>query len=117
MKIEDFCFGSLRIDGAVYKDDLLIEGGKVRKRAKEASRKFRSTYGHTPLSAEEEIPWKCTRLIVGTGVDGKMPVLPEVGEEARRRGIEFIVLPTAQAIETYLQSAPGTTNAVLHITC
>ena len=42
-------------------------------------------YGHTPLSAAEDIPWQCRRLVIGTGADGALPVMKEVHEQARRR--------------------------------
>lgn len=38
-----------------YDHDLIIGRGKIRKRKKGASRKFRGGYGHTPLSASERI--------------------------------------------------------------
>jgi hypothetical protein len=117
MKIEDFSFGSIRIDGTVYEDDVVIDVGAVRKRDKKPSRKFRGDYGHTPLSVEEDIPWNCNRLVIGTGVDGKLPVLPEVLHEAERRKIELLAVPTARAIKELQKGKPGTTNAVLHITC
>jgi hypothetical protein len=117
MEIQSFSFGSIQIDGAVYKDDVVIDNGEVRKRAKGPSRKFRDAYGHTPLSVEEDLPWNCSRLVIGTGVDGKMPVLPEVKREAERRRIELLAVPTPRAIEELRQARPGTTNAVLHITC
>jgi hypothetical protein len=117
MKIDGFSFGSIRIDGAVYEDDVVIDHGVVRKRDKKPSRKFRADYGHTPLSVEEDIPWNCSRLVIGTGMDERLPVLPEVLYEAERRKIELLVVPTARAIEELQQGGPGTTNAVLHITC
>jgi hypothetical protein len=117
MKIENFSFGSIRIDGTVYEDDVVIDVGSVRKRDKKPSRKFRADYGHTPLSVEEDIPWNCSRLVIGTGVDGKLPVLPEVMHEAERRKIQLLVLPTARAIEELQQGGKEITNAVLHITC
>lgn len=117
MKIDGFSFGSIRIDGTVYEDDVAIDSGVVRKRDKKPSRKFRGDYGHTPLSMEEDIPWNCSCLVIGTGVDGKLPVLPEVKREVERRKIELLVVPTARAIEELRQGRPETTNAVLHITC
>jgi len=45
------------------------------KRKKEPSKKFREA-GHTPLSVEEEIPWKCRRLVIGTGA-GALPIMKE----------------------------------------
>ena len=66
MKFQQFSFGQIRIDGIEYGYDVVIDRGKVGKRKKRASRKFREAFGHTPLSLEEKIPWKCRRLVVGT---------------------------------------------------
>jgi hypothetical protein len=60
MRFEKSSFGSIRIDGT-YEHDVVIDRGKVHKRKKKPSRKFRDAYGHTPLSIEEKIPWKCQR--------------------------------------------------------
>ncbi len=116
MKFEGFAFGSIRIDGTRYEHDVVIDRGKVRKRKKKASREFRASFGHTPLSVAEDIPWDCWRLIVGTGADGALPVMDEVRAEASRRHVELEVLPTAEAIEA-LKRKPRDSNAVLHVTC
>lgn len=115
MRFEEFSFGSLRIDGVTYGHDVVIDRGEVRKRKKKPSKKFRNRFGHTPLSVEEKIPWKCRRLVVGTGT-GALPVMDEVKREAKRRKIELLILPTAQAIEA-LEKENDDTNAVLHVTC
>ena len=115
MSIEDFFFGSIRIDGITYEHDVVIDRGTVRKRKKKLSKKFRDSFGHTPLSAEEEIPWNCRRLVIGTGT-GALPVMKEVMREALRRKIKLVILPTVQAIEA-LKEDPDETNAVLHVTC
>jgi hypothetical protein len=117
MKIEDFSFGSIRIGGVTYHDDVVIDGEVVRNRDKKPSRKFRSEYGHTPISLEEDIPWDCRCLIIGTGIEGKMPLRPEIANQAERRQIELVVLPTALAIEKLQQAPQQETNAILHITC
>jgi hypothetical protein len=114
-RFEEFSFGSIRIDGITYEYDVVIDQGNIRKRNKKPSKKFRDTYGHTPLSVDEDIPWKCERLVVGTGT-GALPVMDEVKREARRRKIKLDILPTAEAIRT-LQEAPEQTNAILHVTC
>jgi hypothetical protein len=116
MRFEGLAFGSIQIDGVTYERDVVIDRGEIRKRQKKPSKKFRQKFGHTPLSAEEEIPWKCRRLVVGTGANGKLPVMEEVKLEAERRKIELIIFPTAQAIEA-LQQDPDDTNAILHVTC
>jgi hypothetical protein len=54
--------------------------------------------GHTPLSIEEEISWKCHRLVIGTGAYGRLPVMKEVKHEAKRRRVELVIVPTSEAI-------------------
>ena len=115
MKFQQFSFGQIRIDDIEYGYDVVIDRGKVDKRKKKASRKFREAFGHTPLSLEEEIPWKCRRLVVGTG-EGALPVMDEVNREAKRRKIELLILPTEEAMEL-LNRHITSTNAILHVTC
>ena len=115
MRFEAFSFGSIRNDGITYNHDVIIDRGEVHKRKKKASKRFRDDFGHTPLSVEERIPWKCRSLVIGTGT-GALAVMDEVKQEARRRKIELRILPTAQALEL-LKVARQDTNAILHVTC
>jgi hypothetical protein len=116
MRFESFSFGSLRIDRVTYDYDLVIDRGSIRKRKKKPSQQYRADFGHTPLSPEEKIPWKCRRLVIGTGAHAALPVMEKVRSEARRRKVELVVLPTEQAIEL-LNRNPRDTNAILHVTC
>jgi len=77
MRFEHFGFGSIRIDGKTYGHDVVIDRGHVRRRKKKPSKQFRAEFGHTPLSIEEKIPWKCRRIVIGTGTGG-LPVMKEV---------------------------------------
>jgi hypothetical protein len=115
MRFQSFSFGSIQIDGVTYEHDVVIDRGEVRKRKKKRSQRFRDAFGHTPLSIEEEIPWKCDRLVIGTGT-GALPVMDEVKREARHRKIELVILPTGRAIELLNQQSADT-NAILHVTC
>lgn len=115
MRFEAFSFGSIRIDGVTYKYDVLIDRGHVRQRKKKPSKQFRDAFGHTPLSLEEDIPWKCRRLVIGTGT-GALPVMEEVKHEAKRRHIDLVILPTTEAIAE-LTEHPDQANAILHVTC
>ncbi len=110
-------FGRIEIDGRTYEHDVVIDNGHVGKRHKKASQPLRDQYGHTPLSALEPIPWRCARLIVGTGVDGALPIDPEATALAKRHGVELVVLPTAEACELLGDADLATTNAILHVTC
>jgi len=114
MVFDRLSFGSICINGMSYEHDVVIDRGNVRKRDKKPSKRFRDEFGHTPLSIEEEIPWKCHRLVIGTG-GGALPVMKEVMQEAQRRDIELIIVPTKEAIQV-LKEEPDA-NAILHLTC
>ena len=115
MRFEAFSFGSITIEGTRYEHDVVIDRGKVSKRKKKPSKKFRDEFGHTPLSIEEEIPWKCSRLMIGTG-GGALPVMEEVKREAQRRKVKLVIVPTAEAVAE-LNRNSSETNAILHVTC
>ncbi|WP_137886176.1 MTH938/NDUFAF3 family protein [Pseudomonas sp. 2FE] len=115
MRFDAFSFGSISIDGVTYPHDVVLVHGQVRKRRKKPSKKFRDAFGHTPLSIEEDIPWDCRRLVIGTG-SGALPVMEEVRREAERRHVELVIVPTAEAIAK-LKEAHDQTNAILHLTC
>src|SRR5881227_2281144 len=96
---DKFSFGALRIDGNTYEQDVVIDCGEIRKRKKAPSKRFRDEFGHTPLSIEEKIPWKCRQLVIGTGAHGNLPIMPEVQREAERHKVKLLILPTIKAIE------------------
>jgi hypothetical protein len=56
-------FGEIEVEGKRYTHDVVIDGGKVRKRKKGPSKEFREKFGHTPLSAGEEIPWEASNSL------------------------------------------------------
>ena len=115
MKARWIRFGEIEVEGVRYDYDVVIDRGEIRKRKKKPSKQFRDAFGHTPLSVGEKIPWKCRRLVIGTG-GGALPVMPEVKREAKRRKVKLLVVPTAEAIKT-LQDEPADSNAILHVTC
>jgi hypothetical protein len=115
MHIDRFSFGTVRIDGSTYEQDVVIDRGEVRRRKKAPSKKFRDEFGHTPVSVEEAIPWKCRRLVIGTGAYGQLPVMEDVKREAERRQVELTILPTKEAIRLIEQGSA--VNAILHVTC
>ena len=116
MEFGRYVFGSIEVDGVTYEHDVVIEGGRIRKRKKGPSKALRGRYGHTPLTAAENIPWSCRRLVLGSGASGSLPVTNDVIAEAERRGVELIMLPTVEAIEQ-LRRSGADTNAILHVTC
>ncbi len=114
MKVKKISFGSINIDGKDYFKDIVIYKGKIKKRKKKESKKFRSRFGHTPLSILENIPWDCKKLIIGTGHNSALPVMNEVKEKAKNKGVELVLKSTPDAI---LYINEENTNLILHLAC
>jgi hypothetical protein len=110
-------FGSIEVEGRAYEHDIVIDRGVVRKRSKKPSKPYRDKFGHTPLSADEELPWGGPRLIIGTGTYGSLPIMPEVVAEAARRNTDLVAVPTEQACRLIAGLERREVRAVLHITC
>jgi hypothetical protein len=110
-------FGSIEVEGRAYEHDIVIDRGAVRKRSKKPSKPYRDMFGHTPLSADEELPWGGPRLSIGTGARASLPIMPQVVEEATRRNIDLVAVPTEQACRLISGLKPREVRAVLHVTC
>jgi hypothetical protein len=117
MKVRLLGFGAIEVDGSRYEHDIVIDGGAVRKRSKKPAKPYRAEFGHTPLSADEQLPWGRGRLIIGTGAYGSLPIKADVVEEAGRRGVTITAVPTEEACRLISGLDPHDVRAVLHVTC
>jgi hypothetical protein len=54
--------------------------------------------------------------VIGTVAAGALPVMKDVCEQARRREVDLVIVPTAQAIRLLTKTTKDT-NAILHLTC
>ena len=117
LKIEDLAFGRITVNGKKYETDVVIDRGEVRERDKKPSRGLKKKYGHTPLTPREKIPWEAKTLIIGTGMQGQLPVVEELKKEAERRGVKLILLETPEAVEYLRKNYAEGVNAILHVTC
>jgi len=116
-RLEGLVFGSITVEGREQTDDVIIDGGKTRSRDKGPSKSRRDEFGHTPLTPAEKIPWDCKVLLIGTGMDGRLPVTEELKTEAKRRGVKLILKKTPEALEYLKEHYEEGMNAILHITC
>lgn len=113
MRIDQYSFGKIVIDGRTYTSDVIIYPDRV------VSNWWRKQ-GHE-LSIEdidEVIREKPEILVVGTGSPGLLRVLPQT--EARLRGekIEFIAKPTDEACGIFNSLVfKRRVVACLHLTC
>jgi hypothetical protein len=117
MKARFIRFGVVELDGERYERDVVVHRGVISRRNKAASKPLRESFGHTPLTLAEGIPWDCRQLIVGTGADGALPILDEVRQEAQRRGVKLVELPTQEACGLLSKSRAKDVVAILHVTC
>jgi hypothetical protein len=117
VEIEYPGFGVIVIAGERFEHDIVIEHGQARRRHKGPSKAGRGEYGHTPLTAAEDIPWSSPKLVVGTGHSGRLPITADVRDEATKRSVELITLPTAAACRLLRSMADDDVAAILHITC
>ena len=113
MKIESYDFGSIRIDGEVFTDDVKIVRGTVlpgwwRKQ------------GHNllPEDIEDILEARPEVLVVGTGYNGLMKVSRAVKERLAGAGIRLVAEPTRRACEEFNDLSPARDTAfAAHLTC
>ena len=110
-------FGQIEIDGRRFDHDVVIEGGRIRRRKKGPSKRHRAEYGHTPLTPDEAVPWSAPLLIVGTGASGQLPITNDLYREAADRRVEVVARPTAEACDLLAAADPKSVAAILHVTC
>jgi hypothetical protein len=117
MRVDEYTFGRITIDGVAYDHDVVIEGGEIRKRKKGPSKPRQAEFGHTPLTPAEKIPWSEKHLWIGTGAYGRLPVTDDFREEAHRRAVELLVKTTPELVKIINRALPMSTNMILHVTC
>ncbi|MFW6081550.1 MAG: Mth938-like domain-containing protein [Desulfosalsimonas sp.] len=114
MRIENYRFGSMRIDGITYSRDLKIINNEVKP-------DWRRKNGHVVtrddvadiLEAEPEI------LVLGKGSPGQMKPEPQLESELEKKGIKLIARPTEEAAYEFnrLLQDDRKIAAGFHLTC
>lgn len=111
-RIEGYSFGRIVVDGEQQTRDVIVLPDRL------VTNWWRAN-GHSLALADldgvlEELP---ERLVVGTGVYGRMRPEHETIEQLRKRGVEVEALPTDEAVRRYGELDPAHTAAALHLTC
>ena len=113
MHIDCYEFGLIRIDGQIFKNDVLIWPGQIK------SDWWRQE-GHLlqlddvaeALAANPQV------LVVGQGEPGKMQVDPSLAAYLKDQGVELLVHPTREACRVITDlSGARRLAAALHLTC
>ncbi|UGT99252.1 hypothetical protein LTQ55_12235 [Mycobacterium intracellulare] len=109
-------FGSIEVEGQAYEHDVVIDRGTVRKRSKKPSKPYRDKFGHTALSADEELPGR-TRVDHRHRGPRLVADHARVAAEAAHRNVELVAVPTEQACRLITGLKRREVCAVLHVTC
>jgi len=112
-RIDSFGFGEISINGRWYRRDLILFPDHIQS-------DWRRTDGH--LLQLEDLETVLVRpvgkIIIGTGVYGRMKVAPRVIRRLQEDKLSFEILTTDRAIESYRKTdSPAGTVCALHLTC
>ncbi len=112
MKIQDYSFGRIKIEGQTYTKDVIILPERVfspwwRKEGHRLSMEDLSE----ALNARPEV------LIIGRGYAGVMRVPDELVKALQERGIDVVVQKTRDAVKTFNNIEGKRVAAALHLTC
>lgn len=112
MRIEEYGFGRLKIEGVIYNADVIILPDRV------VSNWWRKE-GHLllPEDIENYITEDIRCLIVGTGAYGCMRIHKRTEKMLKERGVELIVARTTNAVEEYNRKGSEGVVCALHLTC
>lgn len=116
--IDRFTFGEISADGKTYNRDITISvGGKVKKRDEEAVKELHGS-AHTvgPKELEKVCRGGPEVLFIGSGKSNHVELTDEARRFLTQRSIQFEILPTAKAVESYNQSKLRKA-ALMHVTC
>jgi len=113
VKVDSFRRGQITIDGKRYTSDVIIFPHRVKDG-------WWRKIGHQvcPEDVEEIVQEKPEILLVGTGEEEMVKVLPETQHYLGEQGIELITQATDEAWQTYNQLCSSRKIiAALHLTC
>ena len=114
MFIDEYTFGSIRVEGRVFRHDLRIRGRKILP-------DWWRRQGH--VCALEDLADILNPLpglvILGTGASGLMRISPSLARWLEDRTVSLLALPTAEAVQAFNRYHPGTPGlvAAFHLTC
>ena len=116
--IDSASFGSITIDGTVFKHDVIIRlTGEVKKRKKKLSKALYGTSHIISLAEAEHIYQEGAKhLIIGAGQFGRVKLSEEAADYLHQQSCQVDLLPTAEAIQAW-NEAEGDVIGMFHITC
>jgi len=113
-KIEDYQFGKIKIDGNTFSNDVIITPDGVRPEWWRKDGHSLDPADLTPVL--DEVSPKT--FIMGRGYNDVLNVPESTKKWVEEKGIEFMSLPSRQAVEKYNQiKDSGDVMMGIHLTC
>ncbi len=114
MKIEDYAFGRIVIDGQTFTRDVILLPNRVWDG-------WWRQEGHRLIIADLNEIWAAmpTALVIGSGFFGLMQTPTEIRTEIERRGVALYIEKTRQACQVFnrLAAQGERVVAALHLSC
>ncbi len=117
MKIENYIFGSITIDGESYHKDLWIIDGSIKKRDKSiAKNKFGTSHTISRKELKRVLTTKTKRIIIGTGNSDLVSLTNKAQKYLKELDIKVEMCRTGELIPRKIEI--GKTDAgIIHLTC
>ena len=113
MKIEDYSFGKMAVNGKTYTSDLIIYPDRVDPSWWRQEGHFLRLQDLTAVLNEEP-----DILIIGTGYMGIMKVPPELRQQLEQKGVELHVERSRKAVKLFNSiDKSKKVIAAFHLTC
>ncbi len=112
--IEKYQFSSITINGKTYNTDVIVTPKSVSENWwREDGHKLTLSDIEKVLKSEPEV------VVIGTGQDGKMRIMPEVLDYVKKNKIDFIAKNTNGAVEEYNKLEKESVQVIgcFHLTC
>lgn len=117
MKIEDYSFGSITIDGEVYTKDLWIINGKIEKRDKSISKsQFGTSHKIPKKELKRVITQKTKKVIVGSGDSGLVSLTNKAVEYLEKKELKWEICKTGELAQRKVEFSEKD-SGIIHITC
>ncbi len=117
MKIQEYSFGSIKINRDVYTKDLWIIEGKVKKRDKSiAKNKFGTSHKIPRKELKKVVTPKTRRIIIGTGASGLVSLTKKATKYLEDSKIKLEMYKTGELVENKIQIGKED-SGIIHLTC
>lgn len=117
MKIEEYSFGIIRINGSVYSKDLWLINGKIDKRDKSIAKdKFGTSHKICAKELKKIVTKKTKRFIIGSGASGLVTLTEKASKFLEDRDVKLKIYKTSDPALKRIELCEDD-SGVIHLTC